>query len=161
MQAAAAAAPAPTIRFLPPRLADGYDATVAALQVELAAMREAEAALRSELAGRVAAAAEPAPGSWPTRPEPAPEQAPAPGPKPAPGSWPAPGSPTEAAYAAAAAAQQREVERFDHGRGDGPLRGIPQAGGSGVSDPPGHLLTSLHMILRVRFGDHLPSSPSS
>ena len=44
------------------------------------------------------------------------------------------------------------------------LSGAPQAGGSrGVFDPFDpfeHLLTSFHTILRVRFGGHLPPSPS-
>jgi hypothetical protein len=43
--------------------------------------------------------------------------------------------------------------------------GAPQAGGSRVfltppPPPPGHLLTSFHTILIVRFGGHLPTSPS-
>jgi hypothetical protein len=41
------------------------------------------------------------------------------------------------------------------------LSGLRRPGGSkGFFDPPEHLLTSFHTIIRVRFGGNLPSPPS-
>jgi hypothetical protein len=42
----------------------------------------------------------------------------------------------------------------------GVSRGSAGRGVKGFFDPPGHLLTSFHTILRERFGGQLPSSPS-